>query len=231
MNQNQEIEIKDRTDEEVEIDLLELFSYYLDRIRWIAGGFLVCALLAGLVTHFAITPKYTATSKMYMVSSSSQSVVDLTDLNIGQSISSDYVELLQTRPIIEGVIREQNLSYTYKEMLNMLNISVINDTRIIKIDATSTDKREAMTIANAPMRYGQAPASRASSPRQRRWRRSGRPGRPVLWMPSSCSCRGSGSTSAGTIWRPRNCSGRGSRCIRDARRSKDRNARRAIAKL
>ena len=149
MNQNQEIEIKDRTDEEVEIDLLELFSYYLDRIRWIAGGFLVCALLAGLVTHFAITPKYTATSKMYMVSSSSQSVVDLTDLNIGQSISSDYVELLQTRPIIEGVIREQNLSYTYKEMLNMLNISVINDTRIIKIDATSTDKREAMTIANA----------------------------------------------------------------------------------
>lgn len=149
MNQNQEIEIKDRADDEVEIDLLELFSYYLDRIRWIVGGFLVCALLAGLITHFLITPKYTATSKMYMVSSSSQSVVDLTDLNIGQSISSDYVELLQTRPIIEGVIREQNLSYSYRELLGMLNISVINNTRIIKINATSTDKREAMTIANA----------------------------------------------------------------------------------
>jgi capsular polysaccharide biosynthesis protein len=84
-----------------------------------------------------------------MVSSSSQSVVDLTDLNIGQSISSDYVELLQTRPIIEGVIREQNLDYTYRELLDMLSISVINNTRIIKIDATSADKKEAMTIANA----------------------------------------------------------------------------------
>ena len=140
MNQSQEIEIKEINNEEVEIDLLELFAFYLDRIRWIAGAFLVCALLAGLITHFAITPKYTATSKMYMVSSSSQSVVDLTDLNIGQTISSDYVELLQTRPIIEGVIREQNLPYSYKELLEMLSISVINNTRIIKIDATSEDR-------------------------------------------------------------------------------------------
>lgn len=149
-NKEKEIEIRnERNDEELEIDLLELFSHYLDNIKIIALGFLVGALLAGLITHFAITPKFTATSKMYMVSSSSQSVVDLTDLNIGQSISSDYVELLQTRPIIEGVISEQKLPYTYKELLAMLNISVINNTRIIKIDATSTDKREAMTIANA----------------------------------------------------------------------------------
>lgn len=145
-----EIEIRDKQyDEEVEIDLLELFGHYMDNIKLIVLGFLVGAILAGLITQFAITPKYTATSKMYMVSSSSQSVVDLTDLNIGQSISSDYVELLQTRPIIEGVIREQNLPYTYNQLLGMLNISVISNTRIIKIDATSTDKNEAMTIANA----------------------------------------------------------------------------------
>ena len=149
-NKDREIEIRDKQyDEEIEIDLLELFGHYLDNIKLIVLGFLVGALLAGLVTHFAMTPKFTATSKMYMVSSSSQSVVDLTDLNIGQSISSDYVELLQTRPIIEGIIREQNLSYTYKELLGMLNISVINNTRIIKIDATSPDKHKAMTIANA----------------------------------------------------------------------------------
>jgi len=86
---------------------------------------------------------------MYMVSSSSQSVVDLTDLNIGQTISSDYVELLKTRPIVEGVIREQNLPYSYNELLGMLSISVINNTRIIKIDATSIDPKEAMNISNA----------------------------------------------------------------------------------
>lgn len=148
-NQNTDIEIRDRRDEEMEIDLIELFGYFLEKIWWIIGAFLLGALLAGLITHFAITPKYTATAKMYMVSSSSQSVVDLTDLNIGQSISGDYVELLKTRPIVEGVIEEQHLDYTYKEMLGMISLSIVNNTRIIRIDVTSTDKQEAMRIANA----------------------------------------------------------------------------------
>ena len=134
---------------EVEIDLLELFGHFRQRLLFIVAGFLIGALIAGLITQFAITPKYTATSKMYMVSSSSQSVVDLTDLNIGQSISKDYVELLKTRPIIEGVIMEQNLPYTYNELLDMINLSVVADTRILTIQVTSEDKKEAMTIANA----------------------------------------------------------------------------------
>ena len=148
MNQT-DIEIRDRRDEEIEIDLLELLMYFMDRIKWIIGAFLLGALIAGLATHFLITPKYTATSKMYMVSSSTQSVVDLTDLNIGQSISADYVELLKTRPIIEGVIQEQMLSYSYNQLVGMISLSVIDNTRIIKIDVTSTDKKEAMNIANA----------------------------------------------------------------------------------
>ena len=147
---NQDIEIKDRqNNEEVEIDLLELFGHFADKIWWIILGFVAGALIAGLITHFVITPKYTATAKMYMVSSSSQSVVDLTDLNIGQSISGDYVELLKTRPIIEDVIQEQGLQYSYGEVVRMLNLSVVNNTRIISIDCTSTDPKEAMNIANA----------------------------------------------------------------------------------
>lgn len=148
-NQNTDIEIRDRNNEEMEIDLIELFGFFITKIWWIIGAFLLGALLAGLITHFAITPKYTATAKMYMVSSSSQSVVDLTDLNIGQSISGDYVELLKTRPIVEGVIEEQNLPYTYNQLVGMINLSIVNNTRIIKIDVTSTDNKEAMRIANA----------------------------------------------------------------------------------
>ena len=148
MNQN-EFELRDRRDEEIEIDLLELFGYFMTKIWLIILGFMVGAVLAGLITHFAITPKYTATAKMYMVSSSSQSVVDLTDLNIGQSISGDYVELLKTRPIVEGVINEQGLDYTYNQLVSMMSLSVVNNTRIIQIDVTSTDPKEAMNIANA----------------------------------------------------------------------------------
>lgn len=149
MNQNTDIELKDTRNEEMEIDLLELFGYFMSKIWWIVCAFIIGALIAGLITAFIITPKYTATAKMYMVNSSSQSVVDLTDLNIGQSLSGDYVELLKTRPIVEGVIQEQNLQYSYKELVDMMGLSVVNETRIIQIDITSPDPREAMEIANS----------------------------------------------------------------------------------
>lgn len=149
MNQLTEIERRNQQGEEMEIDLLELLAYYQKRIGWIIIGFLTGALIAGLVTHFLITPKYTATSKMYMVSSSTQSVVDLTDLNIGQSLSKDYLELLKTRPIIEDVIKEQKLDYNYEELIEMLSLSVLSDTRIITINVTGSDAEEAMNISNA----------------------------------------------------------------------------------
>ena len=149
MNPNQNIELKETKNEELEIDLLELFGHFMTKIWWIVGAFIIGALIAGLLTMFVITPKYTATAKMYMVNSSSQSVVDLTDLNIGQSLSGDYVELLKTRPIVEDVIQEQNLQYSYKTLVDMVNLSVINETRIIQINVTSTDPKEAMRIANS----------------------------------------------------------------------------------
>lgn len=149
MNQNANIELKDRENEEMEIDLIELFGHFMGKLRWVVGAFIIGALIAGLLTMFVITPKYTATAKMYMVNSSSQSVVDLTDLNIGQSLSGDYVELLKTRPIVEGVIEEQNLQYSYNQLVSMVSLSIINETRIVQIDVTSTDPREAMEIANS----------------------------------------------------------------------------------
>lgn len=149
MNQNADIELKNKRTEEMEIDLLELFGHFMAKKWWIISAFIIGALIAGLITMFVITPKYTATSKMYMVSSSSQSVVDLTDLTVGQSISSDYVELLKTRPIVEDVIQEQNLPYSYGQLVGMLNLSVIADTRILVINVTSEDPHEAMVIANS----------------------------------------------------------------------------------
>ena len=113
------------------------------------SGLLAGATIAALITYYLITPVYTATAKMYMVSSSTQSVIDLTDLNIGQSLSKDYVELLKTRPIIEDVIEEQGLEYKYNELLSMLDMAIVSDTRIIAIRATSQDPEEAMHIANA----------------------------------------------------------------------------------
>ena len=55
---------------------------------------------------------------------------------------------MQTRPIVEGVIEKLNLDYSYNKVLSMMSLSVVNDTRIVKIRVTSTKPQEAMDIAN-----------------------------------------------------------------------------------
>ena len=62
------------------IDLVEIFYLLLNHWWQI---FLCLVLGAGIafgVTKFLITPKYEATSSIYIVSASNNSVVDLTDL-------------------------------------------------------------------------------------------------------------------------------------------------------
>lgn len=149
MNQNvDKLAINDKEDE-IEIDLLELLFFFRARLGIILAVFIVSAFLSGCVTHFFITPRYQATSKLYMVSASNDSVVDLTDLNLGTSLSSDYEELLKIRPIMDEIIEEEGLSYDYETLLGMITISTIEDTRILVITTESVDPKEAQTITNA----------------------------------------------------------------------------------
>jgi capsular polysaccharide biosynthesis protein len=134
---------------EEEIDLLELFQYLKRKLFLIILVFCVGLIGAGVYTKLCITPKYTATSKLYVVSSSGKSVVNLDDLRLGTSLSSDYVELLKTRPVCTSVIEDLGLDYTYAELRKMYDIECLEDTRILVITAVSTSPTEARDIANA----------------------------------------------------------------------------------
>ena len=131
-----------------EIDLIDLFGYYMSRLPLLIAAVVIGAMVSGLFTHYFIPNRYTAISRMYMISASSDSVLNLSDLNLGASLSNDYVELMKSRPIVEEVIDTLGLEYTYEQVVGMIGLSVVNNTRIVKISATSTDPYEAMQISN-----------------------------------------------------------------------------------
>ncbi|MCD8016123.1 MAG: Wzz/FepE/Etk N-terminal domain-containing protein [Lachnospiraceae bacterium] len=141
--------IQEGDNDEVEIDLLQLVNFYLSKLVFIIVSFLVGALVAGMITKFLITPKYTASAKVYMVSSSSGSAVDLSALNLGTALSSDYEVLMTVRPILNQVIVDLDLDYDYLELGEMVTISSISDTRIIEVSVESTNPQEAADIANS----------------------------------------------------------------------------------
>lgn len=91
---------------EEEIDLLELFFYLKSKVVSLVAALLAGLLVAGSFTYFFVTPTYRASSYIYMVSASSGSVIDLSDLNLGTSVATDYQQLLLRRPVMENIIKE-----------------------------------------------------------------------------------------------------------------------------
>ena len=94
-----------RLSSEDEIDLVELFYVLWGHVWQIALCLILGATLAFGYTYFLAEPQYKATSSIYIVSASNNSVVNLTDLQIGAQLTADYQELLLSRPLLEDVIQ------------------------------------------------------------------------------------------------------------------------------
>lgn len=73
------------TNDEVEIDLVDLGYVLLDKWRYLLISLIAGAVLLGAYSFFFIAPTYESTAKLYVVSASDDSVVNLSDLNLGTS--------------------------------------------------------------------------------------------------------------------------------------------------
>lgn len=130
------------------IDLVEVFYLMLEHFWQIVLCTLAGGIVAFAVTHFLITPQYSASAKIYIVSASNNSVVNLSDLQLGSQLTADYKDLMLSRPILEEVIEQLDLSMGYQQLSSMINIVNNKDTRILKISVTSTSPKQAADIAN-----------------------------------------------------------------------------------
>lgn len=141
----------DRTEDEAEIDLIDLAWALLDKLHYIVLCFLLGAVLLNAYSYFLVRPTYQSTAKMYVVSASKNSVVDLDALNIGTSLTSDYEQLMLSYPVLEQVINKLNLDMNSDELAKMITLENPQDTRILNINVTSTDPKQARDIANTLM--------------------------------------------------------------------------------
>lgn len=135
-------------DDEIEIDLTELFQLLLQKI-WII---LLCMILAGGIvlggTLFLITPKYEASSMIYILTKTT-SVTSLADIQMGEQLTVDFETLAESRPVIEAVIDDLNLDYTYEEMTDMISTENPTDTRILRLIVENEDAELAKDISNS----------------------------------------------------------------------------------
>lgn len=138
--------------EETEIDLMELIYVMLRKWWLILVAALLGTTIAVGVTKFVITPMYQSQAMIYVLTKTT-SVTSMVDLQIGDAITEDFKIIATSKPVIDMAIEEiektQDVTFTRKEILDMLTVTNITDTRILNIEALSDDPEYACWVANA----------------------------------------------------------------------------------
>lgn len=141
-----------REEENIEIDLLELIYMLLQKwwLIFIAGVVGAVAMMA--VTAFLLSPQYESQSMLYILNKTT-SVTSMADLQIGTELTEDFIVIATSKPVIDGAIEkiqeEESITFTRKEVLDMLEITNAEDTRILVIKATNENPMYACMVANA----------------------------------------------------------------------------------
>ena len=138
VNQNQNVET---------IDLMDVFGVIGAKIRTILLSTGIVALIAFLITRFLIVPEYSSTAKLYVLSKST-SITSLADVQMGASLTSDYTQVVASRPVIDQVIKDLDLDTDYDALSKKVTVENPTDTRIINITVTDRSVKHAKKIAD-----------------------------------------------------------------------------------
>lgn len=133
--------------DELQIDLLELL-YVMKRNLWaILLAAVVGCLGAGVYSKVVLTPMYTSTTMVYVLSKET-TLTSLADLQIGSQLTKDYQVIVTSRPVLEQVIENQGLDVTYEELKERISISNPTDTRILSLTVSDSDPVRAKAVAD-----------------------------------------------------------------------------------
>ena len=137
------------TRDEIEIDIREIVFVLLSRIWYILLAGITVGLMALIVSKFVITPQYSSTTKIYVLSKEkNNSSLTVSDLQMGSQLTKDYVELVKSRTVLTQVISELNLDLSTGALSGMISVDTPSDSRIINITVTHPDAYLAKDIAN-----------------------------------------------------------------------------------
>lgn len=148
---------RQQTDEELEIDLRELFFVLLGKVHILILAFILGALVLYLVSITFLSKKYQSSTSIYVLNRQDNNVVTYSDLQSGTQLTKDYAELVKSRSVTEKVINQLKLNIVYTDMreldsrqlAGMISVDNTTDTRIIRITVTDTNPARAQDIANA----------------------------------------------------------------------------------
>ena len=142
-------------DDEIEIDLKELFFELLNNWVMIVTSTVLVAVIAFCISAFIMVPKYESTSELYVLSKST-SITSLADIQMGTNLTNDYIVVVKGRPVLEQVISNLGLEENYASLDGRVSINNPSNSRILQITVTDENPKQAKIIADEIAKVGSA---------------------------------------------------------------------------
>lgn len=131
------------------IDLKDMFSYFKSKISIIILFIVVVGIMGCLYGLFIQKPVYKSSTSIVLISES-QTGATLTynDVSLNQNLVSTYSEIIKSRRVLNQVIDNLSLDYSYSNLSNNVEVSSVTGTQIIKISVSDRNNKTAMKIAD-----------------------------------------------------------------------------------
>ncbi len=133
--------------DEMEIDLREVFFALKKRALIILAALVAGALIAGVYTKLLVTPMYSSTATM-LVLSKDTTLTSIADLQLGTQLTNDYSVLITSRPVLEEVIDNLGLDMGYGSLKGAITLNNPSNTRILEITVQNSDPELARDMVN-----------------------------------------------------------------------------------
>lgn len=134
-------------DDEIEIDLWELFQILLKNWLWILLSTLGCAILGLLITIFLITPKYRAEATMIVNTRQDQTATVTNDqITSAQKLVDTYSIIIRSRRVVDPIMEKLNIEADYESFVKNIIVESVNDTQVMSIQVENKDPEIALQV-------------------------------------------------------------------------------------
>ena len=133
-----------------EINLKDFWEYYKRYLAFVI--IVVIAAITMMVCYDTMfkTPMYSTSTTVLLVKDekSETSSINQNDITINQKLVSTYSQIIKSRLVLEQVIDNLRLDYSYNDLAKEVSVHNVEDTEILRITVTDESAGKAALIAN-----------------------------------------------------------------------------------
>lgn len=129
-----------------ELDLKEMFNYFWTKKMYIIIITLVALLLGMTYTIWIQKPEYKSYTTILLKGTESQ--ITSNDIMLNQKLVDSYREIVKSKRVLNKVITNLELNYSYEQLFNKVSVESVNNTEIIKVIVKDKDNITARDITN-----------------------------------------------------------------------------------